>query len=143
MSISESDPATESAADTVAYPFTPVPIARARHDGWSPERQRRFIDALGRLGCVNAAARALGSSRTSVYKLRSRPGAESFAAAWDAALGAARADRFALLFERATVGVLVPRRYRNAFVGTRHFFDNAAGLAALRDPPVPPHREQR
>lgn len=125
------------------FPFTPVPIARARHDGWSAERQHRFIAALAETGSVNAAARAVGSTRTSAYRLRARPGAESFAAAWEAALSGARAERFALLFERATAGVLVPRRYRGEFVGTRHFHDNAAGLAALRDPPESPHLRQR
>lgn len=121
-----------------AVAFDPVPITRARHDGWSPERQRRFIEALARLGSVHAAAHAVGSSRTGVYRLRAKPGAESFAAAWDAVLSDARARAFDFLFERATVGVLVPRRYRGEFVGTRHFYDNAAGMAALREPPVPP-----
>lgn len=134
-----------TAPDTLAdpFPFTPVPSARARHDGWSPERQRRFVTALAKLGSVNAAARAVGSTRTSAYRLRSRADAESFAAAWDAALSDARTRRFDALFERATIGVLVPRRYRGEFVGTRHFHDNAAGIAALRDPPVPPHWGQR
>lgn len=123
--------------------FTPVPMTRARHDGWSADRQRRFIIALSETCSVNAAARAVGSTRTSAYRLRGRPGAESFAAAWDMALSAARAERFEILFERATAGVLLPRRYRGEFVGTRHFHDNAAGLAALRDPPVPPHLRQK
>ena len=122
--------------------FVPVPTARVRHDGWSPERQRRFLAALATLGSVHAAARAVGSSRTGAYRLRARPGAESFAAAWDAVLSDARAQAFATLFERATVGVLVPRKYRGEFVGTRHFYDNAAGFAALRQPPEPPLRER-
>lgn len=118
-------------------------MARSRHDGWSAERQQRFIAALAETCSVNAAARAVGSTRTSAYRLRGRPGAQSFAAAWDNALSCARAERFDILFERATVGVLVPRRYRGEFIGTRHFSDNAAGLAALREPPVPPHLRQR
>ncbi|WP_294295352.1 hypothetical protein [uncultured Sphingomonas sp.] len=130
-------------SDPPPIAFTTVPMARARHDGWSAERQQRFIVALGETGSVNAAARAVGSTRTSAYRLRGRPGAESFASAWDNALSRARAERFDTLFERATAGVLVPRRYRGEFVGTRHFHDNAAGLAALRDPPVPPHLRQR
>ncbi|WP_326524180.1 hypothetical protein [Sphingomonas sp.] len=129
------DPPLDEAPDS---PFTPVPVIRARHDGWSPERQRRFIAALAHTACVSAAARAVGSTRTSAYRLRARPDAEGFAAAWDAALSDARARRFDALFERATVGVLVPRRYRNEYVGSRHFYDNAAGLAALREPSTPP-----
>jgi len=120
-------------------PFIPVPITRARHDGWSPDRQRRFIAALAYSGSVHAAAKAVGSSRTGAYRLRARAGAESFAAAWDAVLSDARDELFSILFERAMVGVLVPRRYRGEFVGTRHYYDNVAGMAALRDPPVPPH----
>ncbi|KQN25943.1 hypothetical protein ASE86_07110 [Sphingomonas sp. Leaf33] len=130
-----------TAPDTAAeaYPFTPVPIARARHDGWSPERQRCFIAALAELGSVHAAARSVGSSRAGVDRLRRRSGAESFAAAWDAALAEAHARLFEALFQRATVGVLMPRKYRGGIVGFRHFHDNAAGLAALREPPLPPH----
>ncbi len=111
----------DSAIDEPAFAFEPVPTTRTRHDGWSPERQRRFIDALANLGSVHAAARTVGSSRTGAYRLRTRPGAESFAAAWDAALSDARAQLFDTLFERATVGVLVMRRYRGEFVGTRHY----------------------
>ena len=133
----------EPATTRPGSPFTPVPITRARHDGWSPDRQRRFVDALARLVSVHAAARAVGSSRTSAYKLRARTGAESFAAAWDAALSDHRVELFDTLFRRATVGVVVPRRYRGEFVATRHYYDNAAGLAALRDPPLPPQGRQR
>lgn len=122
----------ETTADLEPYPFTPVPLSRARHDGWSPDRQRRFITALATLGSVNAAARTVGSSRTGAYRLRTRPGAESFAAAWDAALADTRARLFDLLFERAVHGVHVPRRYRGEFVATRHFLDNGAGIALLR-----------
>lgn len=64
-------------------PFTPVPLARTRRDGWTPARQRGFIDQLARIGLVGVAARAMGMSAKSAYALRKRVGAESFAAAWD------------------------------------------------------------
>lgn len=35
--------------------FTPVP-RRYRHDGWTPERQKAFIEALADTGCVTRAA---------------------------------------------------------------------------------------
>ncbi|MBC7985111.1 MAG: hypothetical protein H7X93_00340, partial [Sphingomonadaceae bacterium] len=54
--------------------FIPVPLARARYDGWLPARQRMFIAALSATGTVDAAARAVGMSRMSAYKLRRRPG---------------------------------------------------------------------
>lgn len=36
--------------------FAPVPRQCQRHDGWTAERQRRFIAALADTGSVRAAA---------------------------------------------------------------------------------------
>jgi hypothetical protein len=74
--------------------FTPVPL-RARADGWSPALQLHFLEGLARGMTPGAAARALGKNRQTAYALRKRPGAESFAAAWDAAVAFARANRAA------------------------------------------------
>jgi hypothetical protein len=62
--------------------FTPVPLRR-RADGWSPDLQLRFIHALSRGLSPGEAARSVGKNRQNAYALRKRPGAESFAAAWD------------------------------------------------------------
>jgi len=62
--------------------FTPVPLRR-RSDGWSPDLQLRFIRALSRGLAPGEAARSVGKNRQNAYALRKRPGAESFAAAWD------------------------------------------------------------
>lgn len=67
--------------------FAPVPC-RARSDGWTGERQRLFIAALARTGCVRRAALTAGMSREGAYRLRRRKGAGSFAAAWDSILAA-------------------------------------------------------
>ena len=66
-------------------PFHPVPI-RPRGDGWTVTRQAQFIGMLAQTGSVLAAAEAVGMGRESAYRLRRRPGAAGFAAAWDAAL---------------------------------------------------------
>ncbi len=50
-------------------------------------RQGDFIGRLAETGSVAEAARWVGMSRQSAYELRTRPGAEGFAAAWDVALG--------------------------------------------------------
>ena len=47
--------------------FTPVPT-RQRDDGWSPARQRAFLEALASCGSVSAAARSIGMSRESDRK---------------------------------------------------------------------------
>jgi hypothetical protein len=66
--------------------FYPVPT-RTRRDGWTIARQADFLGKLAETGSVIGACEAVGISRKSAYQLRARPGAESFAAAWDAALG--------------------------------------------------------
>lgn len=47
-------------ADDDLPAFTPVPMTRSRHDGWTPERQRGFIAALAQSGIVARAARSVG-----------------------------------------------------------------------------------
>ncbi|MEW4449236.1 hypothetical protein [Qipengyuania sp. JC766] len=70
--------------------FHPVPV-KARADGWTHQRQAAFIGYLAQTGCVATAARLVCMGRESAYRLRRRPGAAGFAAAWDAALGKSHA----------------------------------------------------
>ena len=66
--------------------FYPVPL-RATRTGWTVQRQADFLGHLAETGSVSAACARVGMSRNSAYKLRRKPDSESFAAAWDAALG--------------------------------------------------------
>jgi hypothetical protein len=105
--------------DSDPFAFTPVPV-RGRSDGWTPERQRRFVDLL-LAGCgPSEAAAAVGMTKQTAFALRRRPGAESFRAAWDAAVAFARERRFAArppsAASRSRQGVLVPRFYRGRLV---------------------------
>ncbi len=86
------------------YDWVPV-LRKRRRDGWSPEKQRAFIGALADCGSVVEAARSVGMSDAACYKLRRAPGAEGFAAAWDAALDAATARLADIAFDRAMNGV--------------------------------------
>ena len=65
--------------------FTPVPL-KARHDGWTPAKQLHFIEQLAATKSVRRACKAVGMSSVTAYALRNKPGAESFAAAWDSAV---------------------------------------------------------
>jgi hypothetical protein len=72
-----------------------TPAARAY---WTLARQRLFLVALLDSGCVARAARAVGMSRVSAYKLRRRLAGTLFDRSWDFALaqhGRFRADPFA------------------------------------------------
>ncbi len=93
------------AADIAAPAFTPVPLVRTRHDGWTVPRQTAFLKALSVTGSVSSAARMVGMSRKAAYGLRGRAGAESFALAWDIALSEGQARAFDWLMERALNGV--------------------------------------
>ncbi len=66
--------------------FHPVPVG-PRQDGWTVQRQAWFIGCLAETRSVIEACRRVGMGRESAYRLRKRPGAAGFAAAWDAALG--------------------------------------------------------
>ena len=65
--------------------FTPVPV-RARHDGWTVEKQYAFIEALAETGIVEEACRRVGMSDTAAYNLRRRPCGLHFRRAWEAAM---------------------------------------------------------
>lgn len=108
--------------------FTPVPV-RSRRDGWTPARQATFIAALARTRCVVAAARASGLSFQTAYRLRARPDAGSFAAAWDRALAGPPLDR--PLSGRAIDGVVTPITYRGRQVGERRRYDNRLAVYLL------------
>lgn len=94
-------PAPEPGDDDPLLAFAPYLHAAPRRNSITPELQRRFVSALAASGIVNQAARSIGKSLEALYKLRARPGAEGFAAAWDETLqwGAMRLEDCAL--ERA------------------------------------------
>jgi hypothetical protein len=114
--------------------FDPVPV-RAQHNGWAPALQLRFILALARGAGPDEAARSLGRTRQSVYRLRKKPGAQSFAAAWDRAQVLARSLRRAGRSSAAGFGgidtILVPRTYRGRLVGFVQREDVAGAMRLL------------
>lgn len=101
---------TDSDEDDAPEPYDPadyrwVPVRRRpRFDGWTEEKQRRFIETLADTGLVNVAARAVGMSRASAYQLRRSPHGAAFARAWDAAREHAGGLVEDIAFERAIEG---------------------------------------
>jgi hypothetical protein len=57
--------------------FTPVPTCK-HIAGWRVEKQFTFLRHLAAYVSVAAAARAVGMSKASAWRLRARPGADSF-----------------------------------------------------------------
>lgn len=85
--------------------FSPVPVRR-RRDGWTAERQVAFIEALAETGCVAFAARSVGMSARSAYRLAARADAREFAEAWDCALALAARALAGLAFRYASEGMV-------------------------------------
>ena len=103
-----SDAGTDADFDDLLA-FTPVPMQRRRADGWSAERQRRFITALSVMGAVGPAARAVGMGRASAYRLRERAGAAGFAEAWYIAIACGADLQFHTALDQAINGVTTVR----------------------------------
>ena len=103
-----------------------VPVRRKpRFDGWTEEKQRRFIETLADTGLVNVAAGAVGMARESAYRLRRSPHGAAFARAWDAARHHAGGLIEDIAFERAIEGTEqeVLDKFGNV-VATRLVHDN-------------------
>lgn len=111
-------------------PFRPVPV-KARHDGWTPQRQRGFIDRLCLSGNVARSARAVGKTPQSAYRLRDHEGAASFRQAWDKALANGQSYQIDIGMERSLLGERVPIVRGGVCVGVRHRFDNGLTIATL------------
>lgn len=114
------------------FDFIPVPSKSNRHDGWTPERQHEFMIQLAQIGLVGPAARAVGMSAKSAYKLRERDTLGSFRAAWDLArqMGLDHACDHSI--EYATNGKATPIFYGGRQVGERRHYPVGLMIAALR-----------
>lgn len=112
--------------------FTPWRAKRQRSGGWSPETQRAFIHELTRIGSVEAAARAVGKSSRSAYDLRDKMGAESFAAAWEAAKFRGRECAQSVAIDRALHGEMVPTFRNGQFTGYKLIHNDRMLMAAIR-----------
>ena len=105
---------------------------RIRHDGWTPERQAVFLDALAACGVVADAARRAGLSAQSAYAFRNRKAGRAFATAWDAVLiHRARGRRSDELLSRARAGCAESVHRDGVVVAERHRYDNRLARAVL------------
>ncbi|MEO1648630.1 MAG: hypothetical protein AAFR32_07420 [Pseudomonadota bacterium] len=113
--------------------FTPVPRQTQRQDGWTPERQRAFIEALADTGSVTAACKIVAMSTHGVYHLRRSPGADEFREAWARALdlGVQRIEDVAM--DRALNGVEEPLYSYGKLIGTRTRYNDRLLMFMLRN----------
>ena len=124
---------TDTAPDPLS--FIPVPCS-PRHDGWTPERQRRFIAALASHGGVAKAARMVGMTPQTANRLRRRVGAEDFARAWEMALDQGRQRSWEEAVRRGLEGHVTPVTRNGRVIGQRRRFDNRLLFAACYGEPM-------
>ena len=124
---------TDQPPQTILPPFAPVPREKDRANGWKPEVQRAFIEALAETGSVRAACRRVNRADHGAYLLRRHPEAQAFRAAWDAALdiGMRRIEDVAM--DRALHGVEVPVYSYGKLVGTRTVYNVRLVMFMLRN----------
>ena len=120
--------------DVIVTEFTLVAMQRVRHDGWTPERQVAFIKALSVTGSVVTAAGMVRMSRKSAYALCARPDSQSFADAWQIAIGNGRARMFDYMFDRALNGVTTITMRMGGAVELSHGPDRKLVAAQLTSP---------
>ncbi|WPZ04556.1 hypothetical protein T8S45_03175 [Blastomonas marina] len=113
--------------------FISVPRQKDRANGWKPDVQRSFIEALADTGSVKAACRKVGRAEVGAYILRRHPEAASFRAAWQAALdlGMQRIEDVAM--DRALNGVEVPVYSYGKLVGARTVYNDRLLMFMLRN----------
>jgi hypothetical protein len=117
---------------TYQFPPLPTPAQQIRVDGWSPARQRLFLETLAATGIITAACNAAQISTRAAYTLRIRRDGAAFRLGWDAAILIARARLADDLLARALNGhEEVIRKDADGNEITRHRHDNRLAMSML------------
>ena len=127
----DSSDETARPAGVELVPIAAPPGRALRHDGWTPEKQAIYLEALATDHNVSRAAKAAGMSRAAAYKLRARLKGEPFDLAWDAAFQCSFDALGAAAMDRALNGVERHHYYKGELVGTSRKFDERLTIALL------------
>lgn len=90
---------------------------------WSRSKMARFLNELAASQSVAAAARVVGMSRQSAYRLKARLRNQPFDLAWEAALQSGYDALHQAALDRALNGVEVPVHHKGELIGTRRHYD--------------------
>ncbi|MES2159181.1 MAG: hypothetical protein V4512_15380 [Pseudomonadota bacterium] len=114
------------------FPTLPTPSPETRADGWTPARQRRFLETLASTGVIRLACEAVRITPRSAYNLRIRRDGAAFRLGWDAAILIARARLADDLMARAITGQTETiRKDEDTHDITRHRHDNRLAMSML------------
>ena len=111
--------------------WTQAMTPSVRVDGWTGEKQRRFLEAVADGSTVSDACMFVRMSPASAYAFRRTARGQAFALGWSAANLVAR-DRVAEgLLARAIEGQVVEITRADGSIVTKHHFDNRLALTLL------------
>ena len=116
------------AVPATATDATPKP---QRHDTWPLTTQAAFLRALSATHSVSEAAKSVGKSRQSAYRLRSKLKGQPFDLAWEVAFHHSYDVLAHTALERALNGVEVPVFFQGEQVGSYRRFDERLTVALL------------
>jgi hypothetical protein len=117
-----------------AAPLEGVPLddpAPRPGERWTPAKMADFLRQLSATHSVSAAARSVGMSRQSAYRLRSRLKDEAFDLAWEVAFHHSYNNLGHAALDRALNGVEVPVYFQGELVGSYRKYDERLTLALL------------
>lgn len=118
-------PAPAAEPECLERPFV------APGDRWTKPKMADFLRHLAATHSVTAAARGVGMSRKSAYKLRARLKGQPFDIAWEAAFRHGYDNLAHAALDRAINGVEVPHYRNGVLVGTSRRFDERLTVALL------------
>jgi len=114
--------------------LSPPPDGAAEPAGprWTTRKMTEFLHALAATHSVKAAAKSVGMSRQSAYRLRSRLKGLAFDAAWDEVFKHSYANLPYAALERALNGIEVPHYYKGELIGTSRRYDERLTVTLLK-----------
>ncbi|MEG8044475.1 hypothetical protein O6V14_06550 [Sphingomonas faeni] len=126
-------PQAEAQADNAPRAYIPATPTRytQRSDGWTPDRQRGFLERIAEGATVDEASASVGLSPGAAYTLRRRAAGAAFALGWDAAKLVARPIVAETLFLRAIAGQTERVTRPDGEVIERHRYDNRLAMSLL------------
>ncbi|WP_114521660.1 hypothetical protein [Altererythrobacter sp. ZODW24] len=108
-----------------------TPAANSRHHGWTLTKQAAFLRALSATHSITEAAKSVGMSRQSAYRLRSKLKGQAFDLAWEVAFHHSYDVLAHAALDRALNGTEVPVFFQGEQVGSYRRFDERLTVALL------------
>lgn len=131
----QAEPSANGAADAaLPPPLLPasahVPV-RPRCDGWTPQKQRDYVEMLADTGVARQAAAVVGMSEQGASRLRRRPDARAFDLACEAAMRFGAHRLRSVAWERAIEGTIKQHFYHGELKGEERVYDNRLLISLL------------